>query len=84
MAKLSEFKRAKGISAAEAAEQISQIALGMVTGEVHIRNGGAPSLLHPGPVVNVELKGKEDKDEGKISIEISWRTHLRIQGTINH
>jgi amphi-Trp domain-containing protein len=80
MAKLSQIKTSHEVTAEEAAEQLSHVALGIATGEIWIDDQDRRHALHPGDAVKVEIKGSEDRDEGKLVIELSWKNNLRIFG----
>jgi amphi-Trp domain-containing protein len=80
MANATRIKLSHEMSAEEVAELISHIALGVATGEVWLENEDQAQPLHPASPVLVEIKGAETKDEGKLTIQVSWRPHLRIYG----
>jgi amphi-Trp domain-containing protein len=81
MAKLSEVKMRNEVSAEEAAEQLSHLALGLATGEIWIDDEARRYTLHPGSMIKVEMKGSEDREDGKLVIQLSWKHKLRIGGT---
>jgi amphi-Trp domain-containing protein len=68
------------VTAEEAAEKLSHVALGIATGEIWIEGDEHGRSLHPGSRVKIEMKGSEDRDEGKLVIELSWKNGLRIFG----
>jgi amphi-Trp domain-containing protein len=82
MAKLGQVKTRHEVTAEEAAEQLSHVALGIATGEVWIDDDARRHALHPGSFVKVAIKGSENKDEGKLVIELSWKNNLRIYGSL--
>ncbi len=64
----------------EAAEQISHIALGVATGELLIEGDDGSFEFHPGSPMELSIKGEESKEDGKLVIELCWRSQLRILG----
>ncbi len=68
------------MSAEEAAELISHIALGIATGEIWIEGDDSDESLHPGRSIAVDIKGGEGREQGKLNIDIKWKTNLRIMG----
>jgi amphi-Trp domain-containing protein len=80
MANATRIKLSHEMTAEEAAELLSQIALGVSTGEVWLENEEQTQPLHPASHVLVEIKGAETKEEGKVTIQVIWKPHLRIYG----
>ena len=62
----------------EAAEKISEIALGLSTGSLALGSGGSSTRFHPGKRVKLEVKASEGGKDGKVTIELSWKADLRI------
>ncbi|MCI0437580.1 MAG: amphi-Trp domain-containing protein [Chloroflexi bacterium] len=71
-------KLKRTITAEEAAEIISEVALGLSTGDLWIESNGKRIRLHPSRSVKLDLKSEEGTREGKLTIEVSWKTGLRI------
>jgi amphi-Trp domain-containing protein len=80
MAAATRIKIAHEMTAEEAAELISQIALGVSTGEVWLETEETAQPFHPASPVQIEIKGAETRDEGKLTIQVTWKPHLRIYG----
>ena len=68
------------VTAAEAGEILSHLAMGLVSGGVEISDGegGSPHVMQPSSLVRVEVKGEEDRGGGKVTVQISWKPELRI------
>jgi amphi-Trp domain-containing protein len=66
------------LSAEEAAERISELALGLSTGDLWLDADGRRNYLHPESPVRLEIRSSESSREGKLSIELSWKVGLRI------
>lgn len=81
MAKSAQVKSRQESDSVEVAEQLSHLALGIAVGDVRIETEDGQHSLHPGHMVRMEIKGGEDRDEGKLVVELSWKTSLRIQGS---
>jgi amphi-Trp domain-containing protein len=77
---MTRVKLNREMTAEEAAEQISHIALGVATGELMIDGEDTSFEFHPGSPMELSIKGEESREEGKLVIELSWRAHLRILG----
>jgi len=65
----------------QAAEQISELALGLAHRELTIGEGENRYRISPGDVVKIQLKGKEDAKEGKLTIEVTWKPDLIISAS---
>ena len=64
------------LPAADAAERLSAIALGLATGEVGLGAAGESHLLRPGPDVRMELDASQDGRDGKLNIALAWKSHF--------
>ena len=64
------------LPAADAAERLSAIALGLATGEVGLAAAGRSHLLRPGPDVRMQLDASQDDHDGKLTIALIWKSYL--------
>lgn len=72
-----KFRTNDELTSEEAAERLSQLALGFATGEIWL-NGESEEPMHPDSPVQIQIKGDEDNEDGRLVIELSWKTSLRI------
>jgi amphi-Trp domain-containing protein len=77
---MTRVKLNQAMSAEEAAEQLSHIALGIATGEIQLEADDRSIEFHPGSPMELFIKGEENGEEGKLIVEMSWKTNLRIMG----
>ncbi len=75
-----KLKTKMDLTAAQAAEFVSALALGISQGEVNVDDEEGPNYFHPGPMVSVSVEGKEDLNRGEVSIKIAWKSDLRVSG----
>lgn len=68
------------LAAAEAAERLSAMAMGLFGGEVVVEGGAQRVSLHPSGKVTLDIEGKEDLSKGELVIKLSWETALTISG----
>jgi amphi-Trp domain-containing protein len=73
-----KFRTSDELTAEEAAERLSQLALGFATGELWVKGEPEQEPLHPDSPIKLDIKGEEDNEDGKLVIELSWKTSLRI------
>ena len=71
-----ELKAELDLPAADAAERLSDIALGLANGEVDVAAAGGSHLLRPAPDVRMELDAIQGERDGKLNIALAWKSHL--------
>lgn len=64
------------LPAADAAERLSDIALGLSNGEVGLAAAGRSHLLRPAPDVRMELDASQGEHDGRLNIALAWRSHF--------
>ena len=74
------IKFKQDLSAEEAAEAISDLALGLATGDLKLESGVKSREFHPSRDVKMEIKSSENEKGGKLTIEVEWKSALRISG----
>lgn len=72
--------RREEVTAAEAGEILSHMAMGFVSGGIEVADGedGALHVMQPSSLVKVEVRGEEGKGGAKVTVQISWKPELRI------
>jgi len=70
----------QSLSAQHAAEKLSELSLGIATGEIAIGDGENLVKLHPAGEVRLAFEGSEDGRAGRLTIELAWKPSLRIAG----
>lgn len=72
------LKAATSLPSMEAAELINQVSLGLMHGTLVIRSSDRRYTYHLGQQIRVEIRAKEDGEEGVMQIDLRWRMPLRV------
>lgn len=72
------LKASTSLPSMEAAELINQVSLGLMHGTLVIRSGDRRYTYHLGHQIEVEIRAKEDGEEGAMQIDLRWRLPLRV------
>lgn len=66
------------LHAADAADRLSRISLGLLRGDLAFQQSGERMKCHPGQIVRFGLSAEEDGTRGSIVVEVTWRRPLDI------
>ena len=66
------------LHAADAAERLSRISLGLINGNFAFHQDGQRVVCHPGRIVRFGLRAEEGRDTGNLVIELVWQRPLEI------
>ena len=72
------LKVATSLPCTEAAELMNQLSLGLMHGTLIIRSSDRRHAYHLGHVIRVEIRAKEDGEEGSMQIDLRWRLPLSV------
>ena len=72
------LKVSTSLPSAEAAELMNQVSLGLMHGTLIVRSSDRRYVYHLGHVIQVEIRAKEDGEEGSMQIDLRWRHPLRV------
>lgn len=72
------LKVATSLPSMEAAELMNQVSLGLMHGTLIIRSSDRRYTYHLGHQILVEIRAKEDGEEGSMQIDLRWRLPLTV------
>jgi len=72
------LKVATSLPCTEAAELMNQLSLGLMHGTLIIRSSDQRYAYHLGQVIQMEIRAKEDGEEGSMQIDLHWRLPLSV------
>ncbi|HWO93328.1 MAG TPA: amphi-Trp domain-containing protein [Dehalococcoidia bacterium] len=66
--------------AVDAAQRLSELALGLSAGRVRLRAGKREAVCYPTGTVTLRVEVKESSKKGRLELEIEWPVGLQVSG----